>query len=199
MTAPDQLDRDIVDELLARDPRGAERLNAWFRPRLLLFFQARTGDRALAEDVAQEVLIAVIAAVQAGQLRDPDSLAGFVFGVARNQLASARRRIVRAREEPLDAAEALALDPVDIVAADERERLHRAIDELDPVDRQILRLTLAGGDGLAAVAQALGLTHDAVRQRKSRAVKRLAASLNPASQNRRGRPPTSIPLVGGAK
>ncbi|MFO1078897.1 MAG: sigma-70 family RNA polymerase sigma factor [Planctomycetota bacterium] len=190
---------EIAASVQAGDAAAAERLVAWFRPRVLLFVQARGGDRALAEDVAQEVLMAVIRALQAGQVRDPDNLPAFVFGVARNQLAAARRTRVRAKEDPLDAADAVTVDPVDIVDVEERAHLHAAIEALDPVDRQILRLTLAGGDGLAAIAATLGLTHDAVRQRKSRAIRKLTAQLRPASQNLRLVRPTDRPLVRGAE
>lgn len=190
---------EIAEGVRAGDAAAAERLTAWFRPRLLLFVQARGGDRALAEDVAQEVLIAVIRALQAGQVRDPSSLPAFVFGVARNQLATARRAIVRAKEDSLDAAHDVTVNQVDIVDVEERARLHAAIDALEPVDRQILRLTLAGGDGLAAIAATLGLSHDAVRQRKSRAIRKLTAQLRPPSQNVRLVRPTDRPLVRGAK
>lgn len=198
MTDPD-LALEIAAGVQAGDAAAAERLIAWFRPRLLLFVQARGGDRAMAEDVAQEVLMAVIRALQAGQVRDPNSLPAFVFGVARNQLATARRAVVRAKEAPLDAAHAVTVDPIDIVDAEERARLHAAIEALEPVDRQILRLTLAGGQGLAEIAAALGLTHDAVRQRKSRAIRRLTAELGPPSQNLRLVRPTDRPLVRGAE
>ncbi|MFN7977517.1 MAG: sigma-70 family RNA polymerase sigma factor [Vicinamibacterales bacterium] len=190
---------EIAAGVQAGDATAAERLIAWFRPRLLLFVQARGGDRALADDVAQEVLMAVIRALQAGQVRDLHSLPAFVFGVARNQLATARRAIARAKEEALEAAHAVTVNPVDIVAVEERTRLHAAIDALEPVDRRILRLTLAGGHGLAEIAAAVGLTHDAVRQRKSRAIRRLTAQLRPASQNVRLVRPTDRPLVSGAE
>lgn len=195
----DGLCADLAMRIQQGDAAAAERLSAWFRPRLLMFVHVRTGDRALAEDVAQDVLIAVLRAVQDGQLRDPASLPAFVFGVARNHVATARRSRARAREEPLDAAAALVTDPIDIVERDERERLHRAIAELDESDRQILRLTLAGGHGLGAIAEHLGLSHEAVRQRKSRAIKKLMTRLNPASQNTSAVRLTRRPVLRGAE
>lgn len=195
----EQLDADIALRIQQGDASAAERLSEWFRPRLLMFVHARAGDRALAEDVAQDVLIAVLRAIQGGQLRDHSSLPAFVFGVARNHLATALRNRARAREDPLDAAATLVTAPIDIVDRDERDRLHRAIAELDGIDREILRLTLAGGYGLSAIASHVGLSHDAVRQRKSRALKKLMTRLNPPSQNVAAVRPTGTPLFGGAE
>mgnify|MGYP000925359281 CR=1 FL=1 len=195
----DALGEDVVLDIQHGDAAAAERLSAWFRPRVLMFVHVRTGDRALAEDVAQDVLIAVLRAVQAGQLRDPKSLPGFVFGVARNQLATALRARARAKEDPLEEADTLVTHPIDVVKRDARERLHRAIAELDPLDRQILRLTLEGGHSLSAIADHLGLSHDAVRQRKSRAMKKLTTRLSPPSQKPGVVLPSHRPLLRAAE
>lgn len=196
---PEELGPEIVSGIRGGDSAAAERLNAWFRPRLLMFVIARTGDRALADDVAQDVLLAVIRAIQADQLRDPASLPGFVFGVARNHLGTARRHLARVKEDPLEAAAALTNDPIDIVDRDERERLRRAVDELDATDRRIMQLTLIEGLGPNAVAERLGLASDVVRQRKSRAIRKLTTRLNPSSQSAGVVRPSQRALARGAE
>ena len=46
-----------------------------------------------------------------------------------------------------------------------------------PVDQAILELALVGGLTLAQVADRVGLTHEAARARKSRALRKLAETL----------------------
>jgi DNA-directed RNA polymerase specialized sigma24 family protein len=45
---------------------------------------------------------------------------------------------------------------------------------LDAVDREILTRILADGQKLAAIARSLGMSQEAVRQRKSRALRKVA-------------------------
>jgi DNA-directed RNA polymerase specialized sigma24 family protein len=70
------------------------------------FAESRTRDPDLAQDIAQETLMAVIQALRNGQLRDAENLPGFVFGVARNVIGTALRNPMRNRAESIDAAPA---------------------------------------------------------------------------------------------
>lgn len=194
----DDLASDVATRVQAGDPVAAEQLDAWFRPRLLTFVRARTGDPDLAQDVAQEVLMAVIRALQNGQVREAAHLPAFVFGVARNLLVTALRRKSRARETSLEAARDVQVPPTDIVARDARARLYAAIDELDDVDRRILRLTLLEGFGPAEIALRLGMSHDVVRQRKSRAMRKLTQRIESPSRTTTVVRPSTRPALKGA-
>lgn len=72
-----------------------------FTPQLLAFFRARGCDIALAEDLAQEVMLKVY--LKAEQLRDPLRFRAWLFSIARNTLA--RHYTKRTREVDLVAGE----------------------------------------------------------------------------------------------
>ena len=51
--------------------------------------------------------------------------------------------------------------------------MRRALEQLSPGDRELLRQIYAEGESLEAIAENLGIENAAVRQRKSRALERL--------------------------
>ena len=57
------------------------------------------------------------------------------------------------------------------------------IERLDETDREILNLTLLKGMKPGEIAAELDLSDEVVRQRKSRAVKRIAERIRSLSQN----------------
>src|SRR5689334_17203391 len=68
-------------------------LGARFQRPLMTFFLRRIKDRALAEDLTQDVLLKVVRACERGQIERADS---YVFKVAINLLRDHRRRALRA-------------------------------------------------------------------------------------------------------
>lgn len=164
----------LAARIQAGDPGAEDDLVRQFRPGLLAVMRARTRDAQAAPELAHDTLMAVIAALREGKLRDEARLAGFVHGVARNILASHFRR--RAGEPPtveLDPELSLG-QPRDSEERERRELALRAIDELGPLDRQVLELSLVHGLQPGEIARRLDLTPEAVRMRKMRAVRRAA-------------------------
>ena len=94
-----------------------------FADRVMFMALARTRDREAARDVAQDVMLAVFRAVRAGQLRESERLAAFVYGIARNLINNHLRTRTRLKEDPLDAA--LPLAQPDTADAEERLGLVR--------------------------------------------------------------------------
>jgi RNA polymerase sigma factor (sigma-70 family) len=166
----------LVAGIVAGDPAAEDALVRSFMPPLRVMLRARTRDASAVPDLVQDVLLAVLRAVRAGALRDPEKLTPFVHGVARNVANSyVRDRLNRRREEPL-MEEPLGLAAEDPVESAERARfLGLALAEIGDTDREILRFTLVEGEKPGAIAARLRLTPDVVRQRKSRAIKQVAA------------------------
>jgi RNA polymerase sigma-70 factor (ECF subfamily) len=166
----------LTGRVQARDPAAEEELVRRFRPGLVAIFRARTRDPEAARELAQDTLLAVIAAIREGKVRDPERLAGFVHGVARNVLAGHfRRNAGRPSTVPIEDVDLPS--PVDDDASDRREIVRRALDALGAEDREVLELTLGLGLQPAEIAERLGLTPDAVRMRKMRATRRAAEML----------------------
>ncbi len=139
----------------------ASSLHAWFL--------ARTGDEHLADDLVQECFLRVHDRL--GDVRDHARFAGWIRGIARNLVTDWRR----ARREP----EAAELE--ELTASEEEPNLDAvvaswltpAIDELEPADREVLRLTELEGVSQARAAEELGLSLPALKSRVLRGRARL--------------------------
>jgi RNA polymerase sigma-70 factor (ECF subfamily) len=174
--------RPLVERIGRGDSSAEEEFVRAFLPRVLDFVGIRTHDQELAREVGQDVMLAVLCALREGRLRDPDNLPGFVYGTARNQLQDRLRRRAQEKLDPL-------LPDFDIPHVDPRyedaeqlERAHQAIDALESVDRRILLMTLVDGLKPQAIARSLGLNGDVVRQRKTRAIRKVTEWIRGTSQ-----------------
>lgn len=148
-----------------------------FGQRIFALLCARTRDPEASRDLLQDVLIAVLMALRQGQLREADKLPAFVLSVARHKAQSyLRDRSRDTAEQLLDDEEGPPVQAAsELFEIAEREALVRkALERLDSTDREILMRTLTQGQKPGAIAQALGLSPDAVRQRKSRAIKKMS-------------------------
>lgn len=161
-----------------------EELVLRFRDRVLTMALVRTRDRETARDLTQETMLVVLSAIREDRLHDPSRLAGFICGTARNLISNWIRTRKR-QEDPLDGdPPSFDSNPEDDFENAERARLAKeAIDRLKPEERKILLFTLVDGLAPSEVAGRLGLTQQAVRQRKSRALKRAREELERLSRS----------------
>ena len=184
---------DQQSELAARifsgDQSAESELVLLFAPKVLAMLIARTRDREASRDLLQEVLLAVLQALRSGQLRDPSKMAGFIHGIARNMVGShLRRRGRQKREDALtpDIARVAAHDPESEVENAAREDLVRqSLELLEPVDRDILLATLVDNQKPGQIASRTGMNPELVRQRKSRAIKKIIEYIQKASRTPR--------------
>jgi RNA polymerase sigma factor (sigma-70 family) len=180
-------EQSLADRIRHGDPAAeAEFVERYYR-RVLVMAQVRTGDRQVALDLAQEAMIGVLQALREGRVNSHQHVAGYVHGTARNLINNHFRGRGQARTEGvvLD-GESTQRDPEQLTAERERlELVERALDQLRPDDRQILRMTLVDGLKPGEIADRLGLASEVVRKRKSRAVFRLQKALEPRSRFQR--------------
>lgn len=144
-----------------------------FSPRIFAMLCARTRDRESSRDLLHDVLIDVLRALRNGQLRDPSKLAAFVHGIARHA-AQGHQRNRNSREQPIEVEPVARLAGDAIETSERRDLIRLALQELDSTDRDILIRTLVDDQKPGMIARALGLTSDVVRQRKSRATRKVA-------------------------
>jgi RNA polymerase sigma factor (sigma-70 family) len=164
----------LVGRIGRGDATAEEELVVAFERDVYRLLRGRTRDAEASKELANDVLMAVVCALRAGRLQDASKLRAFVHGTLRNIANNyLRARFARPPEEPLD-ADLAAVRATDDVEQDERIAfLHQSLARLAGVDRQILLLTTVEGLKPAEIALRLGLSAEAVRTRKSRALHRL--------------------------
>lgn len=153
-----------------------------FWDRIRLFAYRRVHDRALAEDLAQETLRLVSLALEQGRLENPEALPGFVFQTAHHlclQRYRSATREARAMERlTRESSPDTGSDPLDqLVDLERRARVRQAMNRLDPPDRRLLERIYFKDQPHSTVATELGVTAEALRVRKHRALRRLAVLL----------------------
>ena len=167
--------RNLAERIRQGDTSAESELVHEFTQRIFVMAAVRTHDRELGRDLVQDILLAVIVALRKGQLQDPDKLAAFVHGTARNLINNRLRH--ESQQPPMEVLpDDLAQGGVAAHLEDpERVRLvHQALESLGPEDRRILHMTLVEGSKPGEIAVTLGLTAEVVRTRKVRAVKKVA-------------------------
>ena len=169
-------------ELLAAARRGdamaLEALLVRYQPHLYRFGLRMCGNEDDAGDVAQESLISMARSLR--DFRGDASISSWLYTIARSFCIKKRRRgkFAPAREESLDApgidADQRLADPAPSPeqTATNRElqrALTRAIDRLEPAQREVLVLRDVEGLSAAEVAKVLRISVDAVKSRLHRA------------------------------
>jgi RNA polymerase sigma-70 factor (ECF subfamily) len=146
-----------------------------FRPRIRLYGLRHLRDEAAAADLAQDVLLTVVARLRAREVKNPDHLASFVLSTCR-QLAGASLRTRRRREallaaEPLPAPQDPPADPLP------RDRLVRCLEGLASRERTIVFATYYAEQPAGDISREHGLSTGNVRVLRHRALQHLRTCL----------------------
>jgi RNA polymerase sigma-70 factor (ECF subfamily) len=180
--APDS--RVLIDSLVAGAVNGSARardeLLALIHPLVLKYCRARLGRQeslmGSADDVAQDVCMAVVSALPNYQLKGL-SFRAFVYGIAAHKVTDAFRAIGRNRTEPVadlpDGPGTVDGPEPRVLAAEMSARLGALLGHLTPRQREVLVLRLAVGLSAEETAQAVRSTPGAVRVTQHRALGRL--------------------------
>jgi RNA polymerase sigma-70 factor (ECF subfamily) len=167
------LTRRIMKASPARDPMAEELFCRRFAPRIRLFGLKRLRSDAAAADLVQDVLILVLDKLRAGEVREPDQIASFVFGTAR-QLVIDSRRSGNRRTRLLDSF-ALDLEPAEDSAshAFDADRLKHCLQLLAERERAVLVMTFYDDCPADELGTQLGLSPGNVRVIRHRGIERL--------------------------
>ncbi len=174
---------DATDGELARrvasqggDQAAESALCARFAPRAFLYGLKHLRDEAAAQDLAQEVLLTVLAALREGRVQEPDRVASFVLGTCR-LVASGWQRRERRRQEL--SVRIVADTTVEQVHELPPERLYGCLGQLPPREQRLLIMTFHEDRGADEIAAALGLNAGNVRVLRHRALARLRQCVEP--------------------
>jgi RNA polymerase sigma-70 factor, ECF subfamily len=190
-SAASEVTLTLAQRIRDGDRSAEEELVQTYRRRVLVIANVRTRDREAAHDLTQEIFIVVLQALRQGRLREPDKLAAFIHGTARNLINDYLRTRGRRAECELDPDRAYAPDLVGELESAERRRLVRLeLESFSIADQQILLLSLVDGHTLLEVAERLNMSHDAVRARKSRLLRKITKKFERMSHKRSSTPLT---------
>jgi RNA polymerase sigma-70 factor (ECF subfamily) len=159
-------------------PLDAQEVVTRFAPALARVVATYERDRALRDELLQEVLMAIVLALP--RLTQPDKLKPFVFRIAHNRSLShiTRRKRERAHEETgTDADLPTPSHEQALIQAERGERLLEAIRDLALPYRQVMTLILEDMS-YEEIAETLGITVDNVGVRVNRAKKQLKERLH---------------------
>jgi RNA polymerase sigma-70 factor, ECF subfamily len=173
--------RDLTAQAVGGQPAAIESLIRQFRPMVLRYCRARlgriSGHYQAADDVAQEVCIALLSALP--RYRDMGRpFSSFVFGIASHKVADAMRSAVNLAIPTED----LPDEPDDrpgpeetAVACLEAERVRGLLARLPLQQRELLVLRVLVGFTAQETGNELGMSAGAVRVAQHRALTRLRA------------------------
>jgi RNA polymerase sigma-70 factor (ECF subfamily) len=174
----------LVDRAKLGDIGALDTLLREVRRAVLLYATAQRVTRDDAEDLAQEVCLAVVKVIP--QWRETGrSMWGFVFTVTRNKLTDGVRRQVRlgglGRLVAIDDGDAGAIEVPDgdlgpedrAVVSDGTRQMNRLLRMLPTTQREVVMLRTVVGLTAKETAAALGLTPGSVHVLQHRAITRL--------------------------
>lgn len=151
-----------------KSPAESQEARTWqlFRAELLRFIRQRVPERALAEDIVQDVILK--AYTHRGELKDPRKLRPWLYQITRHTLVDYYRSRKRLEELPEDLAGE---------AADESSRIHQELarcllpllDTLPAAYRRALRVTEFEGATQQDLASREGLSLSGAKSRVQRA------------------------------
>ena len=171
-------DAELVAETLGANRDAFSQIVVRYQSLICSLAYSATGSLGQSEDLAQETFITAWRRLRL--LREPAKLRAWLCGIARNRINNTLRREGReplAASEPLETAhEAPASEPSppdQAISREEAAILWRALERIPQLYREPLVLFYREQQSIEAVAQDLGLSEDAVKQRLSRGRKLL--------------------------
>lgn len=179
-----RVSRDSLDDCVVAagggDERAVEALLLFLRPLVVRYCRGKLGrlpgSFSTADDVAQEVCVAVYRALPTYQHMGRPFLS-FVYGIAAHKIADVHRANARDKSDPIadtpdrvsddDGPEALTL------RRELRDQTATMLSVLTPRQRDILHMRIVMGLSALETAQALDTTAEAIRVAQHRALNRL--------------------------
>lgn len=171
--------RDLTSLAVQGDRTAIESLLKHLRPMVVRYCRARlgrvSGHYHIADDVAQEVCIAVLSALP--RYRDMGRpFASFVFGIASHKVADALRSSVRSAvptQELPDGPDERPGPEETVVRYIEAQRARALLARLPENQRELLILRVVSGLSAEETGNVLGMSPGAVRVAQHRALTRL--------------------------
>jgi RNA polymerase sigma-70 factor (ECF subfamily) len=177
---------ELLTGAMQGDPSAIAQLFFTLRPMIHRFCRARLGHgsiSAMADDVAQEALLAIFTALPRYEVRQGIPFRAFALSITMRKVVDAQRAAARDRTEPV-------AQPPDrpwpdenqpeqhALAAEQAAQLRQLMQPLSPQQRAVLSLRIVIGLNATDTARALGMSGAAVRVAQHRALRLLRSQFN---------------------
>lgn len=160
-------DRDVVARMQAGEREALGEVYLQYARRVYAFALRRLRDPDEAEDVCQDVFVEVSRSIRSFQGRS--ALGTWILGIAHHEVCNRRRRLQR---RPLSLEDGAAEPPSSLAAPVDRQvdasrTLARCAEvlgrEVGAAQREMFELHLGGAPDMAAIADAVGKSRQAVK------------------------------------
>ncbi|MEO6197702.1 MAG: sigma-70 family RNA polymerase sigma factor [Dehalococcoidia bacterium] len=173
--SPTQSDRQIVDAARTGDERALSELYLLYFPRVYRYILARTGNQYDAEDLAEEVFMKVLEAIDRFQWREAP-FSAWLFRIAHNAVISKRRKETsRGKSIQLTDIYATDADGPEILVESRLavREVMAAAQKLPDAQRQVIALRFGAGLTVAETARAMGKGDGNVKVIQHKAIAKL--------------------------
>jgi RNA polymerase sigma-70 factor (ECF subfamily) len=160
-----EIDANLVAAALKGDAESFSRLCEQYYPALVAIAYAQLADRNLAEDAAQEALLAAYRDI--AKLEQPERFAGWLTAICRNIAIDMARAM--AREKHVETADCRPAPSTSGREDDAVAAVREIILRLEPDMRDVIYLRYYSQMGYDRIAQMLGISEEAVNGRLRRA------------------------------
>jgi RNA polymerase sigma-70 factor (ECF subfamily) len=147
------------------------------RKRIYHFALKSVKNSEIANDIAQDTMMAFIEAFEKDETRDMKNLTGFAYGILKNKIADHFKLLCRQGNKETQLSENLACDTPDPAASllleNERRQIAELVLRLKPLDRCILDLYYYQSQSLQEIAARFKRSPKYIAIRKCRAMKKL--------------------------
>lgn len=164
-------DCELLGRVANGDELAFERLFDRFADRVYRYAFTILRDRHLAQEVAQETMTAIWKS--AARFAGRSKASTWIFGIARNQAFSLRRKETRHETIP----ETMGVQPDPASGILREERVLEALKLLPEAQREVVFLTFYEGLGYRQIAQMLAIPEGTVKSRMFHAKRRLVEVL----------------------
>lgn len=188
---------ELLQRAIAGDSDAVEGLIREHEPRLLAFVRSRVGPalraRESVRDLLQEVLLEIVRGLPEFEYKSEPQFRAWLYTVAERRVHDraryhrrGKRNVERDRgledttvgQELLRKGYSTVSTPLrKLQRKEDVRRLEDAFAALEEGEREVLSLAYFCGMSLAEIGEALGITSEAARKRKTRAQARLASKL----------------------
>ena len=154
---------NIVLRCKSGDREAFEELFDLYQPRLKYYIRRLDNSSAETEDILQDIWITVFRKIR--KLKDNNSFPVWLYRIARNKVFGRFRRSEKFIELPEEKEHRQYSDEDNEFSAEDAERLHKALNKIQPYHREVLTLSFIEQMSYQAIADVVGCSIGTVRSR----------------------------------